>query len=68
MIHDTQEVSERVVRMAREGTVRAIDGTEIPLQADTLCVHGDNPAAVELVKAIREGLEAEGVAVKPMAG
>ena len=66
LIHDPQEVSERVVRMAKEGKVRAIDGTEISLQVDTLCVHGDNPTAMELVKAIRQGLEAEGVTLKPM--
>jgi UPF0271 protein len=67
MIHDPKEVAERVVRMAKEGKVLAIDGTEIELQMDTLCVHGDNPTAVELVKAIREGLEAEGVELRSMA-
>lgn len=67
VIHDPGEVAERVVMMAKEGKVRAIDGSDIPLQVDTLCVHGDNPAAVDLVRAIRQRLEAEGVAVKPMA-
>jgi UPF0271 protein len=43
--------------------VIAIDGTEIDLKADTLCVHGDNPAAVQMVKKIREGLAANGVDV-----
>jgi UPF0271 protein len=46
--------------------VIAIDGTEIELKADTLCVHGDNPAAVQMVKKIREGLKATGVEVTSM--
>ena len=43
-----------------------MDDTEIPLVAQTLCVHGDTPGAVELVKRIRQRLEAEGIEVKPM--
>jgi UPF0271 protein len=43
-----------------------VDGTEIPLRGQTLCVHGDTPGAVDLVKSIREKLEAEGVQVEPM--
>jgi UPF0271 protein len=43
-----------------------LDGTEIDLKADTLCVHGDNPAAVEVVKRIRQELKDAGVAVTPM--
>jgi len=46
--------------------VIAIDGTEIELEADTLCVHGDNPNAVQMVKKIREDLKASGVEVRPM--
>jgi UPF0271 protein len=46
--------------------VIAIDGAEIELKADTLCVHGDNPAAVQIVKKIREDLTASGVEVTPM--
>jgi len=48
------------------GDVIAIDGKEIPLAAQTLCVHGDTPGAVSLVKMIRERLEKEGIQVKPM--
>ena len=66
VIKDPQVVAERALLMAREGKVVAADGTEIPLQAETLCVHGDNPSAVDLVRSIKETLEAQGVAVKPM--
>jgi UPF0271 protein len=66
VIHDHEIVANRALKMALEGKVIAIDGTEIELKADTLCVHGDNPAAVQMVKKIRGGLEASGVEVTPM--
>jgi UPF0271 protein len=59
-------VAKRALKMAVEGKVIAIDGTEIELRADTLCVHGDNPAAVQMVKKIREELKNAGVTVIPM--
>ncbi len=66
VIKEPQQVAERALQMAKEGKVTAIDGTEIHLNAQTLCVHGDTPGAVELVKRIRELLEKEGIDVKPM--
>jgi UPF0271 protein len=66
VIKDPQAVSERALRMAKEGLVIAVDGTSIALEAQTLCVHGDTPTAVDLVKSIRETLEADGVAVTHM--
>lgn len=65
VIKDPNEVSERALKMAKEGKVIAIDGTEITLHAQTLCVHGDTPGAVNLVKSIREKLNANGIDVKP---
>ena len=66
VIEDHEAVTKRALKMALEGKVIAIDGTEIDLKADTLCVHGDNPAAVQMVKKIREGMKAAGVEVTPM--
>lgn len=66
VIKDPQEVSQRALRMVKEGVVIAVDGTTIPLEAQTLCVHGDTPTAVDLVRSIRETMEADGVAVTPM--
>jgi UPF0271 protein len=59
-------VAKRALKMAVEGKVIATDGTEIELRADTLCVHGDNPAAVQMVKKIRQELKNAGVTVIPM--
>jgi UPF0271 protein len=66
VIHDHEIVAKRALKMALEGKVIAIDGTEIELKVDTLCVHGDNPAAVQMVKKIREDLKAAGVEVTAM--
>jgi UPF0271 protein len=66
VIHDPREAAERALRMAAEGVVIAVDGTRISLQVDTLCVHGDNPAALDLARAIHERLEKSGIAVTPM--
>jgi 5-oxoprolinase (ATP-hydrolysing) subunit A len=63
---DPDVVAERALKMAKEGKVIAVDGSEIELHVDTLCVHGDNPAAVELVKTIRRLMESEGIEVKPL--
>ena len=66
VIKNPQDVAERALQMVKDGMVIAADGTTIPLEAQTLCVHGDNPKAVDLVRSIREELEADGVTVTPM--
>ena len=62
-IHDPREAARRAVGMAR-GEVQALDGTPIALQADTLCIHGDNPGAVPIARAIREALADAGIPVQ----
>ena len=64
VIHDINEVVTRVVRMVTEKTVVAITGKVIPIQAQTICVHGDTPGAVDMVKAIRAALEKEKVKLR----
>lgn len=66
VLHDHEEVAERVIKMVTEGLVKARDGSEIELEADTICVHGDNPKAVALVKNIREALLGSDIEVVPM--
>ncbi len=66
VIKDPEVVAERALKIAKEGKVIAVDGTEIPLRVQTLCVHGDTPGAVELAKGIRQRLDAEGIEVRPM--
>ena len=67
VIKDENEAINRVVRMLKEGKVQAITGADIPITADSICVHGDNEHALAFVKTIRARLEAEVVEVVPLA-
>ena len=66
VIKDPDVVAQRALMMAQEGKVVAIDGKEIPFRPETLCVHGDTPGAVNLVKKIRQALTEAGVEVIPL--
>ena len=63
VIHDHEAVAEKVLKMVKEGRVVCKDGSEIDMTADTICVHGDNPAALELIKKIRETLVASQIEI-----
>ncbi|SDR31801.1 UPF0271 protein [Thermostaphylospora chromogena] len=66
LLHDPGEVAARAVRMAVEGKVAAADGaTEVPVDARSICVHGDTPGAVSLARSVREALIAAGVSLRP---
>ncbi len=66
VIRDRDEAIARTVRMIKEGVVTAINGEDISIRAESVCVHGDNPKAVEFVRTIRERLEAEGIEIAPI--
>lgn len=64
MISDPDLAVSRVVRMVKEGKVESIDGKDIDIQADSICVHGDSDSALKFVQSIIEGLEKEGIAIE----
>lgn len=66
MIHDPEAAIAQVRRMLREGRVRSQQGSDVPVQPDTLCIHGDAPGAVEFARRIRQALDADGVRVAPI--
>jgi len=66
VIHDKQLAIARTVRMVKEGKVTAITGEDVPLRADSICVHGDNPSAVEFVREIRKTLTEEGIRIEAL--
>ena len=66
VIHDADLAARRVVEMVADGAVRSVSGKRIPVKIDTICVHGDNPAAVGMARAIRAALEAAGIVIRPM--
>jgi UPF0271 protein len=61
MVHDVDEAVRRAVRMVREGRVTDVEGNDIAIRADTICIHGDGPNAAAMARALREGLEGAGV-------
>ena len=63
-VHDADEAVRRAIRMVREGTVRAIDGKDLSIRVDTICIHGDGPHAAEFAQCLRQAFEAEGIAVR----
>ena len=64
VIHDPTRAAQQALQIAREKTVTTPDGETIALVADTLCIHGDNPAAVEIIRAVRDMLERNGIVVE----
>jgi UPF0271 protein len=64
LIHDPEAVAARAVAMVRQGVVQAVDGTPVPVRAETICVHGDTPGAVDLARRLRQALANAGVDVR----
>jgi UPF0271 protein len=61
VVTDPDEVARRAVELAVSRRVRAVDGTVVDLDCDTLCIHGDTPGAVALAAAVRAALQESGV-------
>lgn len=66
LINDEDFAVARVVRAVQQGTIESVTGTTIAIQADTICVHGDNAHALGFVSRIREALTAAGIEIKPV--
>ncbi|HHY71152.1 MAG TPA: LamB/YcsF family protein [Thermoanaerobacterales bacterium] len=63
IIHDKDFASNRILKMIKEGAAETIDGSVIPVHVNTICVHGDTPSALELVKTIRQVLIANDITI-----
>ena len=64
VLREPEEIADRVAVMVRTGQVSAIDGSMIDVDAESICVHGDSPGAVQIATAVRRRLEAEGVTLE----
>lgn len=67
VLHDAAEIAVRVVRMVQAGAVTSVTGKSIKVPIDTICIHGDTAGAVAIGRAVRNALEASGIAVAPFA-
>lgn len=63
VLHDPGHIAERVVRMATDGVVEAVDGSLVEVDAQSICVHGDTPGAVAIAEQVRAALTDAGVDV-----
>ena len=66
MITDEDEAVSRVIKMIKTGFVTGVSGKEIPVRADSVCVHGDGAKALSFTRKIRAALEAEGIEIRPL--
>lgn len=64
VMHDPQAVADRVLQVARTGSITAYDGTELAVDAQSVCTHGDSPGAVELLRGVVDLLGREGVKIR----
>ena len=64
MITDPEEAAARMVRLVTEGKVTTIDGDDLTLEADTICVHSDTATAVAIARALRAAFSAAGIEIK----
>lgn len=64
LLHDAKGAATRALQMLREDRVKAVDGSDVALSAETICVHGDTPQAVDFVRALRADLESAGISIR----
>ena len=66
MILDENESIKRVIRMIKENKVKAITGIDIPIEVDSICIHGDGIKALEFARKIKSSLEEENIKIVPL--
>ncbi|MBU9789669.1 5-oxoprolinase subunit PxpA [Lentilactobacillus sp. IMAU92037] len=64
VLHDPDEIAKRTISMIKTQSVVAVTGETVPIKVDSICVHGDNSAALEIVKHLTQALKQEGIAIK----
>src|ERR1700748_321783 len=65
VLHDAKVIADRVVRMVQDGAVVSVTGKVIKMRTDTVCIHGDNPSAVDIARGVRKALKDAGIDVAP---
>ena len=63
LLNNPEDAAVRVMRMLREGKVRSVEGDDVEVRVETICVHGDTPGAVEFARELRSRLESHGVRI-----
>jgi UPF0271 protein len=68
LIADQQQSMQQVLQMLKEGRVRTVNGSVIPIRAESICIHGDGPHAPEFAQIIRQTLESQAIQIKSPVG
>jgi UPF0271 protein len=63
LLNNPEDAAARVMRMLREGKVRSVEGDDVEVRVETICVHGDTPGAVAFARELRSRLESHGVRI-----
>jgi UPF0271 protein len=66
VLHDPEAIAIRVIRMVTQGTVETVLGEVVAIHADSICVHGDNPAACRILEKVRRSLDEAGLHISPL--
>lgn len=64
VLHDPGQITQNMIRLASDGQIKAVDGSIIRTEAESICVHGDTAGAVAVAAAVRAGLESSGIDIK----
>ncbi|MDO5710338.1 MAG: 5-oxoprolinase subunit PxpA [Micrococcales bacterium] len=67
LLHDPEEVADRMLRMVQEDVICSVEGTDVEVRAESICTHGDSPDAVAMARAVRAVLEGAGVTIRSFA-
>ncbi|MBR61730.1 MAG: lactam utilization protein LamB [Dehalococcoidia bacterium] len=66
VIHDPDVIAERTVKMIKQGYITSITGEDIEVEADSICMHGDNPSAVQIAEEVKLALKSAGIKIAPL--
>jgi UPF0271 protein len=61
VIHDPEVIAKRMLRLVKDRVIESIDGVEITIEADSICIHGDNATSVATARVLKEAFIANGV-------
>ena len=64
LLNDPVAVAARMVRLVTEGLITPVDGPDVPVAAESICVHGDSPGAVSMASSVRKALQNNDIAVR----
>ena len=68
VIHDPDVIAERTLKMVKQGYITSVTGEDVAVDADSICMHGDNPEAVQIAKEVKAALETAGINIVPLSG